>query len=276
MNELQERICVCCGNRFYSRFEKAKYCGKKCANSSRYKRSIDDIKQRQKKILELAEKGETVEQITNTLGYKRVTSVSNYLRQRGIPCKWEKQLNRCQRDEKILEMRRNGYSMKAISDRLGVLLPTVSDICRKNGYGGKITESNDTGTVYEMRFCKECNAVFFCDPTSNRIFCSDKCQKANNHKRHDQIRRARKRNALINEDITLDNVAKKENDICYLCGQKVDWNDYRIINGKKCALGNYPSVEHVVALSNGGKHEWKNVRLAHIRCNASKGVSKIG
>lgn len=31
------------------------------------------------------------------------------------------------------------------------------------------------------------------------------------------------------------------------------------------------SLEHVVPLSRGGRHEWDNVRPAHLRCNQEKG-----
>lgn len=266
------RVCVVCGNVFYSSSSRARYCCKKCSNRSRYPRSLGDIKDRQHRILELAEKGETVEKIAKELGYKSVSSVVTYLRKNEFPVIYEAGKRRRQRDEQIVSLRKNGYSMTAICKEMGLNIGQVWKICTDQGYGGIRAEM----PVQEMRFCKECNTVFFCDTRSNQLFCSEKCQRKNNHKKHDLVRRARKFNAIVDRDIALKDLAEKENDVCYLCGEKVDWNDYKIINGKKYTLGRYPSIDHVVPLINGGKHSWDNVRLAHIRCNSSKGAGKVG
>lgn len=59
---------------------------------------------------------------------------------------------------------------------------------------------------------------------------------------------------------------------CALCGEEVNWNDYSIDeDGNFIAGPSYPSMDHIVPLSQGGMHEWNNVQLAHFKCNAVKG-----
>lgn len=58
---------------------------------------------------------------------------------------------------------------------------------------------------------------------------------------------------------------------CYLCGGKVDINDYMITdNGVFIAGESYPSVDHVIALANGGLDSYENARIAHMKCNSLK------
>lgn len=122
----------------------------------------------------------------------------------------------------------------------------------------------------EVRFCKKCGSFFY-PKSTNQIFCSKACEKYTNHQIND-IKRKRLEEEQKIDDISLDAVFKKYNGICYLCGCKCDYHDVRYVNGVPKALGNYPSREHVIPLSKGGLHSWDNIRLAHIRCNSSKGV----
>lgn len=73
---------------------------------------------------------------------------------------------------------------------------------------------------------------------------------------------------IIDADITLKKLFKRDNGVCYLCGEKCDWSDR---NADKNAIGpRYPSIDHVFPVSKGGLHSWDNIKLAHIGCNASK------
>lgn len=74
--------------------------------------------------------------------------------------------------------------------------------------------------------------------------------------------RARKRGAFV-ENVHRDEVLKRDGWRCQICGKKIP----------KTAV--YPdplspSVDHVVPLSLGGKHEMKNVQAAHLICNSLK------
>lgn len=82
----------------------------------------------------------------------------------------------------------------------------------------------------------------------------------------------RKRRALKlrakSEPYTKEEIAARDNYICYLCGDPVDmslvWPD-----------DGFPSVDHVVALANGGDDTPSNVRITHLSCNISKGTKAL-
>lgn len=78
------------------------------------------------------------------------------------------------------------------------------------------------------------------------------------------------------EYITLDELIKRDKNVCHICKGKCNKKDFRRSkNGAFIALENYPSIDHVVALSNGGSHTWDNVKLAHFYCNSIKRDSII-
>ena len=81
---------------------------------------------------------------------------------------------------------------------------------------------------------------------------------------------------IVDRDIDLKKLFKKEWGVCYLCGDSCDWEDYTVNdNGVFIAGDTYPSIDHIVPLTRGGKHSWSNVRLAHRLCNAKKGAKII-
>jgi len=69
-------------------------------------------------------------------------------------------------------------------------------------------------------------------------------------------RRAHLYNAPVREPIDLDMVYARDRAICSLCHQHV----------KRAEA----SVDHIVPLSKGGEHSYKNVALAHFICNVRK------
>lgn len=122
------------------------------------------------------------------------------------------------------------------------------------------------------RVCKICGSLFYCLDKETRCTCSQKCSRENarltRNKLHD--RRLNKKN-IVDRDITLKKLYKRDNGICYICGGACDWSD-KTTNNKIIYYGrNYPSKEHVIPLAKGGLHSWENVRLAHLGCNVDKG-----
>ena len=65
---------------------------------------------------------------------------------------------------------------------------------------------------------------------------------------------------VAGEDVSLDAIYDRDNAKCCLC--------------KRHVAREQASLEHVVALANGGEHTEANVRLAHRRCNSKKGARK--
>jgi len=72
------------------------------------------------------------------------------------------------------------------------------------------------------------------------------------------------------ESICSEDLFKRNNGTCYLCGKQCLKNDYTIVDGSFIAGDRYPTIDHIVPLSKGGKHEWNNVGLACMKCNRKK------
>lgn len=146
------------------------------------------------------------------------------------------------------------------------------------------TETKEQRKVLE-RFQKEKQSSFrFCD--CGQIVLSKtgrlcpKCQQ--NHerqtnRRHWKKKELKRRRACMDGDwsISLEKLYDRDKGICHICGEVCDWSDKTNRNGTIIAGNKYPSIDHVIALANGGKHEWNNVRLAHRICNSIKSDNNI-
>lgn len=140
-----------------------------------------------------------------------------------------------------------------------------SDECRMTGSPTNLTSR--IKVIHELK-CDECNDVFNSTNKEQR-FCSYKCKTRNRNKLNELERR--KYYAEGDKTITLSKLIDKENNICYICLGECDSKDYiKDDKGTIICGNNYPSVEHVIPLSKGGKHEWGNVKLAHRGCNIKK------
>lgn len=93
--------------------------------------------------------------------------------------------------------------------------------------------------------------------------CSKECGKRLKHAhKHKRIPKSQ----LVDKDITLEALYKRDFGVCYLCGKPCDWNDK-----KDMIVGpTYPSIDHMIPISRGGLHAWTNVKLAHFECNWKK------
>ncbi len=107
-------------------------------------------------------------------------------------------------------------------------------------------------------------------------YCSRKCSaKAGDFIRRrvgsaGSIRHARKRRSEIRQ-IPLGELMDRDGGICQICGEKVDLSD---ISFDECGYTHtgerYPTVDHIIPVSKGGKTEWGNVQLACKGCNSKK------
>ncbi len=117
---------------------------------------------------------------------------------------------------------------------------------------------------YYNGVCKVCGNTF---TTLNpaQVTCSKQCSK--------RLQYARKQKRIpkeqvIDKDITLEALYKRDSGVCYLCGGVCEWNDRDATTNK---VGNkYPSIDHIIPVAKGGLHAWNNVRLAHFICNVLK------
>lgn len=122
------------------------------------------------------------------------------------------------------------------------------------------------------KYCAECGSVFHSE-YPNKIYCSDKCQR----KHHNRLRCKRKKNSSIRRRcrkygvyydpaVTREKVIKRDNGICQICGKVCDPFDLRWgFSGP-----NFPTLDHIIALANGGNHTWDNVQCACGECNSYK------
>lgn len=132
--------------------------------------------------------------------------------------------------------------------------------------------SNMKCAQMKLQVCAYCGKLFV--QTGYRTkFCTDVClKKSNNAITKD--RRVRKINSNERDnDITLERLYQRFGGVCAICGGVCDWNNFHVIDGTFIADNNYPSIDHIMPLSKGGKHKWSNVQLAHRICNTKKGNS---
>lgn len=118
--------------------------------------------------------------------------------------------------------------------------------------------------------CDNCGSLF----VGSNKYCSKRCaDRRHEHiKTRRRIERARK-NGAIDNDITLDKLIKRDNNICYICNKECNLLDY-VYKGNVFIAGNYyPSIDHVIPISKGGTHTWENVKLSHFICNSLKSDS---
>ena len=126
------------------------------------------------------------------------------------------------------------------------------------------------------RPCEECGEVFY-DPHPHTLTCSSECRRKRNNRQSKFYHSTRLNETnLIDRDISLEKLYERDNGVCYLCGGECDYYDHTItLEGHYIVGPSYPSVDHVVALANGGMHSWENVKLAHHRCNSLKSDIKL-
>ena len=130
-------------------------------------------------------------------------------------------------------------------------------------------------TVRQMQDCGQIEISIHACPVCGKftlrpVYCSEACLRKASNTRHEARRRHLVARQMVDRDITLDALYKRDNGICYICGGKCNRKDFTIKNGQVICGDWYPSIDHVTPLSRGGAHAWGNVRLAHRLCNSIK------
>jgi hypothetical protein len=115
------------------------------------------------------------------------------------------------------------------------------------------------------RACRYCDAAF--RPTDNRqVYCSTACRIGYNRRfgTSSALRKqARKRGAALGLGFTMLDIARRDGWICALCITPIDPN----LRGDRFLEA---TVDHVVPIVAGGRHDLANAQLAHWTCNAAK------
>lgn len=106
--------------------------------------------------------------------------------------------------------------------------------------------------------------------TDRPKYCCRKCLDKVANKKKELKRRHTIKKQMVDNDITLQSLFKRDGGVCYLCGKPCRYDDY-VTKGETFIAGDwYPSIDHVKPLVKGGEHSWENVRLAHRHCNSLK------
>ena len=118
--------------------------------------------------------------------------------------------------------------------------------------------------------CPECGARFRSSNPS-QLYCSARC-RSRRKGYSDHETRAKKFGVRFDRSITLGGLIRRDGLDCYICGKTCDPNDKRW-----GSFGpDYPTIDCVTALSNGGSFTWDNVRVACGECNcARKGAKDV-
>lgn len=140
------------------------------------------------------------------------------------------------------------------------------DICQKKREATAKRKEKERQDKMRTAACSICG-IEFNTLQPSQVTCSNKCSNKWRNRLAD--RRINKLN-MVDADITLQKLFKRDGGVCYLCGGMCEWDDKEIRDGHTVHLNNYPSIEHVIPLSRGGEHSWNNVRLSHRYCNAIK------
>jgi len=156
----------------------------------------------------------------------------------------------------------DGATTYELGEKYGVSPNTISRwMCKRGICKGKGNKS----AIPIEKTCPRCGKTFT-TTHKDKEYCSKTCQRAVAWtRRHDMVRAAG-----VGDDIPLRQVYERDRGRCYICGCKTDFNDYRIVDGYKLCGSRYPTRDHVIAIHNGGKHDWNNVRLACNGCNSRK------
>lgn len=130
----------------------------------------------------------------------------------------------------------------------------------------------------EQTYTRQCICCGETFTTNNeqKLMCSKECQlkrKKDLKKKYARGDNRYKRHGVKeNYSITAKAVYKRDKGICWICKGKCNLKDFtRLSNGTVVCGGDYPSVDHIKRIRDGGKDEWENVACAHRRCNWERG-----
>lgn len=236
-----DKTCECCGTEYEAHNIRSRFCEKKCADVF-YRRQKGQDARLEPKRLACVICGKQFDTLNAT---KKTCS-----------------------DECSAELRRRRNNKKTRAKHTWEEhLAIVRDRAKRTAEKRKIEKAWYNAIHTVERECEICGTLFCCLDTESKKTCSPECSKKLTYiKKDKRIPKAQRK-----DNISLKRLYKRDNGICYLCGEKCDWNSWNISkNGYKYPGKEYPTIDHVIPISRGGLDAWDNVRLAHWKCNLKK------
>ena len=381
-------VCDRCGAEFVPKRANQRFCCKECRWRSnargswdRHKHGVDASvqkyqqelqKEREKKVYDLRVSGLGYKEILETIGYYTgVGTIKSICTRIGANVALREK-----RNEAILGLRRDGWSIKQLAEHFDLTYMTVSRLCSDAGLGGALSKRRGTGNQYTKRteqqkkeyvdrvlpdgfsyvggysgcdgtailrcdkcgyefersmvslrhgkmttcpacaerekeekrladiklreekerlkeearilrvaelekaklekqrlaICPVCGKAFY-TTNSSKVCCSPECSRKRAYRRKD---RRIKHDKRIDRGISARSLYVRDNGICWICGEKCDLTDFVVRDRTIICGNNYPSVDHVIPICEGGCDSWENVRLAHRQCNLERYLQKNG
>ena len=231
-------ICNICGKEFTGR--KKKYCSQECTDEARRIRNRERWREQ------------------NPDWNKEVSKTCEYCGENFTVATRYKHAKYC--SDECRQMSKNKYG--TANDYLEAMKPTWD---KQNKQSQKRKEEEKQKKIRDVK----CNVCGTRSETSqpNQKTCSQECSRRWKNRRKDK--RINKNN-IVDRDITLATLYKRDKGYCYICGELTDKSD--VVKHKTYSVvgDRYPSIDHVIPLSRGGKHSWDNIRLACHKCNSIK------
>lgn len=145
-----------------------------------------------------------------------------------------------------------------------------SDECRKENARRQSFKLDSNKKELKCRVCKECGGTFTPEyGNKRRYFCSDICLHKTNKRQRRQKERARIRNVRI-ENVNAVRVFERDGWRCQSCSARLRRKDRGTF--KETA----PELDHIIPLSKGGEHSYRNTQCLCRKCNSEKGNNEIG
>lgn len=126
----------------------------------------------------------------------------------------------------------------------------------------RVADTRSISTPITCRDCERCGRTFVGRVRSNRRYCSRPCAQAAAKTYYKHRRRTVER---VGDKITIQTLGERDGWVCHICGRKV-----------RKRFGNdslAPSIDHLIPISDGGAHAWRNVAVAHKGCNSQRRTS---
>lgn len=153
----------------------------------------------------------------------------------------------------------------AVEGRHGTAM-YCSDACA-NRHHSRITYARHRAELLTVRKCRECEMEFRSTPS--RRYCSHRCCQKNARRTAKGRRRAMLRSASV-ESVDPMAVFRRDKFRCQLC-----WN-MTLRSSVGTNHPRAPSLDHIVPLSKGGEHSYRNTQCACRSCNTRKRSRSLG